>query len=127
MKIGLGRIVVEPSANVMVTPMGTLTSRLKVGDRRPRLEAQLLQPDGTPQPLAGATVAFLARDARSRQQVISGAAVVVNPGDGTVRFDWGANDTLIARELEAWFVVTYSGGDVETFPNRDSHRVVIEP
>ena len=108
--------------------MGTNTTRLQLGDTRPLLLATLFNPDGSAVNLSGATVAFRMRNAVSRALVINDQpATILSAGEGRVRYTWLAADTDTAGEFESWFVVTYGAGEVESFPNRDSHKVRVEP
>jgi len=128
-RIGFNRIEVAASKNCLVATLGTITTRLKRGDRRPLLEAQLFDPLGNPQDLNGVVaVRFRMRDPVSRAIVVSDqAAVVVSPGSGVVRYDWQAGDTDLEGAFEAWFLVEHTAGVVESFPNVESHKVVVEP
>lgn len=70
--------------------------------------------------LTGASVVFNMR--RKNGGVVvnrANATIVSPPTDGTVRYAWQSGDTAIAGLFEAEFEVTYPGGAVETFPNRD--------
>lgn len=127
MPLEVSRIAVDYSETRLVLPMARLITTLRRGDTRPPLTAQLVQPDGTPMPLAGATVTFRMRNSVTREEVVSAAATIVSPGEGLVRYDWQAADTAEAGDYEARFVVDDGSGGLTSFPNYSLHPVRIEP
>ena len=78
--------------------------------------------------LTGATVVFSMRLAGGAVKVSKQTAVVVQPtGKPTVRYDWQAANVDAEGNFEGEFLVTYSSGKKETFPNKDFIDIVIGP
>lgn len=98
---------------------------IKQDNTSPLLGAQLQDADFNPIDLTGATVVFNMSDI-SDGVVISGAAcTVTDEENGRVQYAWQSSDTETAGSFRGEFQVTYSGGDVETFPNNGYIRVNI--
>lgn len=84
---------------------------IKRGDRGPSLSATLQDPDGVAINLTAATsVTFKMGNG------IDAAAVIVSPAAGTVRYDWGANDTRVAGTYNAEFEILWNDGRKQTVP-----------
>lgn len=91
--------------------------RIKRGDTGPPFLATLLDADGEPVDISGASLLFKARDHKTKATVISAAMAIVDGPAGRVRYVWQAADTASARFLDAEVEVTLVGGEVQTFPN----------
>lgn len=87
-------------------------------DQLPSITAQLLKPDKTPMDLTGCTIVFRMQIDDASTPTISGAgAIVGNPTQGNVQYDWAPSDTLAAGTYNAEWVVTVPGGKLISFPN----------
>ena len=84
---------------------------IKQGDTLPALRAQLLGPDDQPIDLSLATVEFRMGDH------VNAPAVIEDPKQGRVRFDWRSEDTNVPGTHYAEFVVTFLGGATQRVPN----------
>jgi hypothetical protein len=97
----------------------------KTGDTPPVLVD--LTEGGAPLNLVGASVVFLMRDTGGGAPDIESPAVIEGiPQEGHVRYNWGAGETDIPGEYEASFRVTFSSGEIQTFPNDDFILIIIE-
>jgi hypothetical protein len=56
---------------------------------------------------------------------IDAAMVIETADEGRVRYDWQAADTDTAGRYYGEIQVTFSGGAVETFPNKSFFEVLI--
>ena len=101
------------------------TYHLKAGDTTPRLDATLLDSDDEPVDLSGVSVVLELLEPRGGDVALESAMDVVDPESGTVRYDWGLNDTDDPGRYRAHFVVTYPDDSIETFPTDDYHDVLI--
>ena len=96
---------------------------IKKGDTTPAIASTLLDADGNPVNLTGATVRFIMRKKGASSAKVNAAATVVTPAAGTVSYSWQSADTDTASRYEAEWEVTFSGGAKQTFPN-SSHLIV---
>lgn len=88
---------------------------MRAGDRFPVLP-RVLEVDGLPIDLTGATVTFKAQGATGT--VINGTCDVISPTEGKVEYAWSPADALVAAGMyQAWFVADYGGGVTLTVPN----------
>jgi hypothetical protein len=102
------------------------TFNIKVGDRLPVLAATLLDGDGAPVDLTTATgVTFRMRLQGSVSPLFNSACVITGATTGQVEYRWGASDTVTAGTYDGEFVVTWTGGKVQTVPNAGSLLVKI--
>lgn len=94
---------------------------LKSGDNLPELDAVLLDSHGEPVDLTGATATFTWRPITGTSldnQTVN--ATVVSAADGTVKVSWTAQDLEQPGVFWGEFKVTFSGGEILSFPN-DRH------
>ena len=103
--------------------MAAGTFYVKKGDRLPSLQATLVDGNGNPVVLTGATVVFNMNDAAGNVKIASGSVSVVSATGGTVAYAWGASDTNTVGTFYGEFAVTI-GGLVERFPN-DGNIVIV--
>ena len=90
---------------------------IKQGDTSPYLQVTLKDGDGAVVNLTGATAVFSMRRGGSTT-VSEQSATVVSPATaGVVRYTWGASDTATPGMYEGEFEVTFSGGEIQTYPN----------
>lgn len=104
--------------------MGELFS-LKVGDTAPALEAVLRDNTGSAVDLTDATVDLNVLHPRGGDVEVAAQATILNATDGLVEYSWAAGDTDVEGRYRAEFVVEYTDGSVETFPNDGFHDLVI--
>ncbi len=83
----------------------------------PLLEATLLDSNNQPVDLADATVVFTMRSRDNDTLVVDGDALVIDALEGKVAYPWVSTDTAVPGAYHGEFVVTYSGGGIESFPN----------
>lgn len=88
---------------------------IKRGDTSPVLTGQLLDGDGRPVPLTGATVALKARN-RAGVTVIDAAMTVDDAATAQVRYAWVPANTATQAELEGEVEVTFADSTVQTWP-----------
>lgn len=98
---------------------------IKALDTAPVVTATLENGAGVPVNLAGVTsVRFLMRAMRgAASPKVNGAAFVDDAAGGKVHYDWQTFDTDTPGGYRAEWVVTFSGGQVERFPN--DHNLTI--
>lgn len=94
-------------------------------DENPALDATLTDSDGDPVDLSNATVEFSLAEPRGRGNIFTKAVTVVTAADGEVRYSWDAEDTSEPGRYRGEFIVTYSDGTTQRFPNWTYHTVVI--
>jgi hypothetical protein len=97
---------------------------IKEGDTSPELKRQLIAQEGedTPVDVSNANkVGFQMRDAHTDDLVVDeldGTNVTVVDGvKGVVKYSWQDGDTADAGDYEAEFIVEYSDGTTERYPN----------
>jgi hypothetical protein len=88
---------------------------LVVGDTAPPLRATLANADG-PQDLTGATVVARLKRSTDGEVVQVTMDIDDDPTSGVVTHDWDPAETDEVLKYTVEFVVTFSGGGVETFP-----------
>jgi len=100
---------------------------LGTGDLLPIITATLLDREGDPVNLTGATVTFRMRNhGNGHTAVANGAAEVVGDAtDGNVRYVWQEGDTDRHGEYRAEWIVTVDSRP-QTVPNADWVDVVIK-
>jgi len=102
--------------------MATGLFKIKQGDLRPYLKAQLVRLDldgevDEPQDLTGATVVFTMKNKVTNEVKIQEAgATVLTPLDGMVQYEWQDGDTDTPGNYRGEFEATF-GAEPETFPN----------
>lgn len=100
--------------------------KIKQGDTRPSLKAQLLDENRQPRDLQSVdTVKFHMKDVDTQELVVEDNGTVLNAEEGRVVYEWSDGDTETLGRHEAEFEITYSGGETETFPNSDNIEVYI--
>ena len=95
-----------------------MTIEMRKGDTWPPLRATLVEADGSPIDLSGATVTFQMED-DNNNSVINSSAVIVSSSEGQVRYNWSSGDTDEVGTFEADFLVEFSSGKKATVPNRE--------
>lgn len=104
------------------------TSYLKRGDTSPPFTATLKGADGEPADLSGAIARFIMRRAAWPRTVkVDGPMAILLPEtDGKVQYDWGPADTNEADSFDGEIEITFGTGEIETFPSRNHHRILIQ-
>ena len=88
--------------------------RMNTGDLQPFLQATLLNPDGSPVNLAGASVVFTL--SQRGKVLFCNPAQIVDAANGVVRYDWQPGNTDQHGTCRGVFTVTYPSGLTKTFP-----------
>jgi hypothetical protein len=100
---------------------------IKKGDVLPALNATLIPATGQSFTLSGASVLFRMWAKSQAVDKVSRTCTVVDVNARTVRVDWQAGDTDTAEGYLGQFVVTFPGGNVQTFPNGSSLVIRVTP
>lgn len=92
--------------------------RMKAGDTAPVVRATLLDENGDPVNLTGATVKFVMASTTTPRTVhIDEVAVLADAANGAVEYPWAVGDTALpAGEYVAEFEVVFADSRVQTFP-----------
>ena len=98
---------------------------IKQNDRQPYLYATLLQADGAPVDLTGATVKFVMQKQDGTALKVNADAIIINAPEGTVEYRWAAGDTDTPGNYRAEFKVLFAGSQM-TVPNAEYITVRIE-
>jgi hypothetical protein len=100
---------------------------IKSGNTAPALVSTLY--DGpNPLNLSGATVAMRMRSVSGGTLVVNApASIVGDPTLGEVSYQWQPADTANVGDFEVEWVVTFLGGQVQTFPTEGYTTVTINP
>lgn len=99
---------------------------IKRHDRLPFLDATLSDEGGTLTTLAGATVVFVMKNAKTGRNVLRKSATVLDAALLKVRYEWEAEDTAIAGKYNGEFEVSF-GGLPWTFPSPGYIPIQIVP
>lgn len=91
----------------------------KVGDTAPNMVAD------TNANLTGASATIKVRNASTGTQVISRSATITDAPNGIV--DGGDASTLALGAYQWHIVVTFSGGEIQTFPQSSFLEWLVEP
>ena len=98
--------------------------KIKQNDTKPSLRVQLLDSDGLPASVKGASVVFSMRVQPAVATMVDRASVTVNDASaGDIQYDWTAANTNTADVYEGEFQVTYADSSIQTFPN-DSYLLI---
>lgn len=98
---------------------------IKQNDTSPAIQATLSDAAGAAVDLSGASVRFHMRAVGNTTAKVDAAAVISNATGGIVYYNWQAANTDTLGSYEAEFEVTFSGGEIETFPNNRFIQVEI--
>ena len=97
------------------------------GDHDVVIRTQLTDEDGNAVNVAQAiNIAFRMRKARTREApVVDGVATAFDPNNGIVQYKFMTGETDIPGEYDAQWIVTFSLGEVQTFPGDGYDRVIV--
>jgi hypothetical protein len=98
---------------------------IKKDNTAPFIRSRLIDRNGDAANLSGATVAFNMALANTPDTLKVSAGVATIVVDNLVQYAWQAGDTDTPGLYYAEFVVTYSGGTIETFPSADWNKIQI--
>lgn len=98
---------------------------IKQNDTSPALQVTLKDASGTAIDLSGATVRFHMRQIGAPTTKVDASATISDADNGIVYYSWNAVDTNTVGSFEAEFEVTFSGGEIESFPNNRFIQVEI--
>lgn len=92
---------------------------IKKGDRAPSVEATLRRGDRTAIDLTSVT------SINFQMGELDNSAVIVDAEAGTVRYDWGSDETDTPGVFNAEFKILWNDGREQTVPNRSHIKVYI--
>lgn len=81
------------------------------------MQAAIKGGDGNAVDLTGCSVRFHMRKIGSSQAKTDAPASITDADNGIVVYAWSAQDTDTVGSFEAEFEVTFTGGEIESFPN----------
>lgn len=107
------------------------TKTMKAGDTGEPLQIAIVDNIGrTPVDLTDASVIFTMleiNDDGTTTALVDAAATIESPETaGLITYNWEAGDTTVAGAHQAYFVVTYDSGIVETYPRKGFLEINIE-
>ena len=91
--------------------------KIKQNDTSPLMVVTLKDAAGNAIDLTAATVRFHMKRINQATVKVYGSATVLDDDAGRVRYAWQAADTDTPGTFQGEFEVTYSTGEIETFPN----------
>lgn len=89
---------------------------IRKGDTHRSFSVQVLGADGLPVSLVGATGAVFRMRHKVDGRIITGTATIVDAALGKLSYSFEAGQTDKVGLYEAVFLVTFAGGEIETFP-----------
>jgi hypothetical protein len=90
---------------------------IKQNDTSPAFKATLKDGLDAAVDLTGASIRFHMRPTGDTTAKVDATAVIEDADNGVVYYNWVAADTDTIGSYEAEFEVTFTGGEIETFPN----------
>ena len=90
---------------------------IKQNDTSPALQVTLKDGTDTVVNLTATSVRFHMRPIGSSTVKIDAPATISSATNGIVYYQWATGDTDTIGSFECEFEVTYTGGEIETFPN----------
>lgn len=98
---------------------------IKQNDTSPSLQGTATDADGVAVPVTGASIQFHMRKSGATTPKVSAAGTIVDGPNGIMKYDWITGDTDTTGLFYGEFQVTYSGGAIETFPNKGYIKIRI--
>lgn len=105
--------------------MSTHAFKIKSGNTRPSVRARLTDASGAAVNLTGAQIRFRMANLKGETVVDAAAAIEGDPLLGIVRYDWTAGDTATPGTYKAEWVVTFTGGVVQTYPRGEDYNKIL--
>lgn len=100
---------------------------IKQNDTAPALEAVLTDSSGRAKSLADVqTVGFNMSNDNGVSLIDQGTGTIINATKGIVSYIWQDGDTSNTGVHSAEFQLTYTNGQIETFPNSGYIKVIIK-
>ena len=99
---------------------------IKQSETLPYLNDSLTYSDGSVVNLTGATVKFIMRSLTATLPTVNAACTVVSAIGGTVRYAFSATDTATTGRFQGIWQVTFSGGQVMSWPTVGSLDISVE-
>jgi len=100
---------------------------IKQNDTAPAIEVVLIDSNGRARSLTQAsTIKFNMSTDTGNSVVTLGTGAIVNSDRGIVSYTWQTGDTANAGVHDAEFQVTYTNGQIETFPNAGYIKVIVK-
>lgn len=94
------------------------TFHIKEDDESPTLQTTLKNSAGTAVNLTGSSIVMNMKRVGATSRTINGQAVTQDDAaNGVISYQFSDTETAVHGVYRAEFVVTYSGGRQETFPN----------
>lgn len=88
---------------------------IRRGDTAPAIKAQLLEDNGEPVDLSQVHRVIFEMESKARE--VRGKCKIVDRDEGRVKYQWQSDDTRVARDYDAHFVVEFHDGRKLTVPN----------
>lgn len=89
------------------------------GDTLTKLAATI-QNDGTPRDLTGKIVTFVINTLSGETVQVGGSVTVTDATAGEVEYDFESSDVATAGTFKAWFVISDSGSETDSYPDNDN-------
>jgi hypothetical protein len=101
--------------------------QIKQNDRRPYLEFQLLEPDGTtPLDVSGADeITFIMRKEGSGVADVNAACTEVDWSLGQGVYEWQDGDTAVTGSYQAEWEIVWPGDERQTVPVDSYYSVIV--
>lgn len=105
------------------------TFYIKQNDTSPDLQVTLKDGDDAAVDVSGATIVFSMSDIGGIVKVSEQSVTTVTAESGIVKYPWSAADTDTPGTYRGEFEVTFSGGQIQTYPNSRAEQldIIIEP
>lgn len=103
----------------------TTTFYIKEDDTAPTLQATLKNPDGSAVDLSASSVDIRVAGARGGPNVVNEDVTVAEPSEGVIQYTFSDDDLDDSGRYRVEFEVTYGTGNVETYPNKGYHTLLV--
>lgn len=105
-----------------------MATEYKTGDTFPHIFGTILDSDNQPVNVFGATSLRFIAKRQTGTEIIAGTAVKLDdstvPLRGRWKYVWAANDLAVAGDYEVEIEVTWSVGNIETFPDNKTRNPI---
>lgn len=103
--------------------MGTFY--IKEDDTSPTLQASLKNPDGSSVGLNDTTVTIRIAESRGGENIINSPVTIDDANDGLVSFRFDGDKITKPGRYRVEFVVDFGVDEIETFPNKGYHTLMV--